>query len=273
METQKIILDQKSIDALIREGRGKGHGSDYKPWIFAQSVSVNSHKHRWLGKTTGREHHFLSNLEHEIGSICDWSEEVTDIREQFPLLPITETIEIASDLGIAHPSMRKKHQKVKYIVMTTDLVLDVRKDQSTILVARAIKPHGKLSDSRTLQKLEIERRYWERREIDWGIITDLDYNRTMARNIADTLRHYQTLEGRIELHATEIESLAHHLTDRVRTRDESLIKIIRDFEIEQGFPSGRGLDLAWYLIANRRWIVDLTQKLEPHKKIHLIETR
>ncbi|MEW9502895.1 TnsA endonuclease N-terminal domain-containing protein [Jeotgalibacillus marinus] len=58
---------------------------------------------------------------------------IKDIREQFPLLPIEETIIIADELGIDHP----KHPKTgEYIVMTTDFILTVENGNERIDIAR-----------------------------------------------------------------------------------------------------------------------------------------
>lgn len=35
-----------------------------------------------------------------------------------------------------------------------------------------------------LEKFEIERVYWHRKEIDWGIVTEEEIHKTMARNIS-----------------------------------------------------------------------------------------
>lgn len=37
---------------------------------------------------------------------------------------------------------------------------------------------------RVLEKFEIERVYWERHHIDWGIVTELEVPKNMAHNIA-----------------------------------------------------------------------------------------
>ncbi len=49
-----------------------------------------------------------------------------DIREQFPLLPIEETIIIAEELGIKHPTDPNTGEPV---VMTTDFLVTVSKNQ------------------------------------------------------------------------------------------------------------------------------------------------
>lgn len=58
---------------------------------------------RGVGIKTGRLHGFLSDIECNYYYYLDISENVIDIREQYPLLPIEETILIANELELEHP--------------------------------------------------------------------------------------------------------------------------------------------------------------------------
>lgn len=105
------------IEKWIKEGRGSGVGIDYKPWLKIQDVSSLGRSTRLKGIKTNRQHEFLSDLERNYFYLTEYSDEVIDIREQFPLLPLEETIVIADELGIKHPTDLKTG---KPIVMTTD---------------------------------------------------------------------------------------------------------------------------------------------------------
>ncbi len=52
----------------------------------------------------------------------DWAPSVVDIREQFPLLPIEDTLRIAERLGYRHP---RHPQTRRPIVMTTDFLVTI----------------------------------------------------------------------------------------------------------------------------------------------------
>ena len=92
------------IEKRIKEGRGSGRGNEYLPWLTIQDVSSNGLATRIDGWKCDRGHHVMSNLERDYLYILDWSDQVTDIREQFPLLPIEDTQAIADELGVPHPS-------------------------------------------------------------------------------------------------------------------------------------------------------------------------
>ena len=51
------------------------------------------------------------------------------------------------------------------------------------LKARTIKCSSELSKRRTIEKLEIERRYWQRMGIDWKVVTEHDMSIVKIRNI------------------------------------------------------------------------------------------
>nr|WP_254052811.1 TnsA endonuclease N-terminal domain-containing protein [Bacillus sp. V59.32b] len=101
----------------IKEGRGSGFGAEYKPWLKIQDVSSKGRSTRLKGIKTNRQHEFLSDLERNYFYITEYSDLVIDIREQFPLLPLEETIVIADELGIKHPTNPRSGE---LIVMTTD---------------------------------------------------------------------------------------------------------------------------------------------------------
>jgi hypothetical protein len=81
--------DQAVIDRRIKEGRGQGTGAEYTPWLYVQDVPSNGLAHRIKGWKTKREHHFFSTLERDYFYVLEWSPFVIDIREQYPLLPLS----------------------------------------------------------------------------------------------------------------------------------------------------------------------------------------
>lgn len=62
----------------------------------------------------------------------EWSEQVIDIREQFPLLPLDKTLYIAQKLGIKHPTDPKNKLP---IIMTTDMLLTIKQEESIKFIA------------------------------------------------------------------------------------------------------------------------------------------
>ena len=94
-----------NIDKIIKEKRGIGEGKVYKPGIKIQDFPSMGRVTRGLGDKTMRQHDFLSDLERDYSKYLEFADDVVDFREQFPLLPIEETIIIAKELGFEHPKI------------------------------------------------------------------------------------------------------------------------------------------------------------------------
>jgi hypothetical protein len=103
---RRIIISASGIEKRIKEGRGQGRGPNYLPWLFIHDVPSKGLAWRIKGWKTGRPHHLLSDFEHNYQLIKDWDPSVIDIREQYPLLPLEETLAIAEECNIRHPSVR-----------------------------------------------------------------------------------------------------------------------------------------------------------------------
>ena len=80
---------------------GAGCGADYHPWLPV-GIPSRGEAHRIRGAKTRRAHHVHSNIEQACLYLLDWSLRVIDTREQFPLLPLQETLAIAAGLGVAY---------------------------------------------------------------------------------------------------------------------------------------------------------------------------
>ena len=199
---------QSTINRRVHEGRGQGNGVSYKPWLTVQDVPSQGLTHRIKGWTTGRIHHLFSNLERDAFYVLDWSKRIHDIREQYPLLPLEETKVIADEIGVRHPTDPRTQQMV---VMTTDFLVDVQGEDRTIQQARTVKPAEQLDHPRILEKLEIERRYWQAREVDWGIVTENEIPVVQSANIR-LLHGYQQLEERLSEH-TKCSEVIQYLLD------------------------------------------------------------
>ena len=168
--------NQTKFEKYIKDGRGRGAGADYLPWITVHDFSSRGIVSRVKGIKTQRVHHFLSRNELYYFYLLDWSDSVLDIREQFPLLNVELAVEIAQNAGIKYPY--DNISGFPYI-MTCDFMITTPQG----LKARTIKCSSELSNKRVLEKLEIERRYWDKLNIDWRMITESEIPVSKAKYI------------------------------------------------------------------------------------------
>lgn len=171
-----IILDSRS-QKWIKQGRGSGSGKDYHPWLTVRDLPSSGRSHRIWGFQTQRTHHLLSDLELAAFFLFDWNSTVTDIREQYPLR-LEDTLKLATDAGIRHPEVGGQVQ-----VMSTDLLVDTNRP-NTPRLAIQVKTSTDLFNPRTIEKLELERRYWEMKEIPWYLLTERQIPKIVIKNIA-----------------------------------------------------------------------------------------
>lgn len=213
--------------------------------------------HRLVGAVTGRVHHLLSDIERGAFLIYDFRDDARDIREQFPL-DLDQTRGIAEAAGIAHPVDSKSRAD---LVQTTDLVIDLEFDGKIVTVARTVKPSEALGKPRTVEKLEIERRYWAAQGIDWGIVTERELPPSLLRNLEllqgcaslDDLN--QPFEGyyreRAGLIASELEAWP----------AATLQAFCQAMDTRMGLNPGGVLLLVRHLLAVKLWRVDMAQPI------------
>jgi hypothetical protein len=172
---------EADINRHISNGFGSGAGISYKPWLRVQDVPSLGHSRKVHGVKVDRTHHLLSNLEHAAFLASEFSEEVVDIREQFPLLPRGKAQAIASTLGIRYPLYPKTSLPV---VMTTDLLLTVREaNGSHKQVAWSVKYAKDLADLRTIEKLQVEKEFWNSQGVEWSIVTEEQFTIDLINNL------------------------------------------------------------------------------------------
>ena len=270
MTRNRRQTSEEAILRLIREGKGQHEHAEYQPWLTVRDVPSRGLSTRRKGWKTGRVHHFLSKLEKKYFYTLEWSKIVTDIREQYPLLQLKETLDIAKQCGFDHPSIQNKHDpKMRVpIVMTTDFLITLTIDGKRVERARTVKYADDLQSPRILQKLEIERRYWEARGISWGIVTEHEIPFVLADNV-ELLYPNRYLDRDSRYSRRELYSAATALTKEVQGSTLSLRHIALDCDAILGFDEGTCLSIAYFLIANRYWEIDMYTPIQPGKRLDL----
>ena len=259
-------LSASKIEQKIKEGDGQGRGADYKPWCVIQDVPSQGLVTRIKGWKTGRVHHLLSQLELHYFYLLEWSSHVQDIREQYPLQPLDETIAIAHECGIKHPM----HPQTKEpIVMTTDFVITFKHGMTTFEQARTVKPAGELQRMRVLEKLEIERRFWTVRGTDWGIVTEQELPQPWAKNAAQ-LHGYLNVTDRLSLTPEEITPIVEHLSQLVKVNVRPLRVVTAECDKQLGLVPGTSLTLTYHQLATKRWTIDMNIALNPNQPLCLL---
>lgn len=253
MAKHRCTWDAKQYHKRIAEGRGQGILGDYKSWLTIHDLASRGVVSRTLGRTTGRIHHTLSGLETAFLYILDASDQVLDIREQYPLLPVTETVLIAERTGIRHP--RDSVSRYPY-VLTTDFLITTKDG----LAARSIKPSSELENLRVREKLELERRYWKERGVEWRIVTEREIDFQKARNLEWVYRswyYYDMLP--LEADSNQVEIFFLNMYNETQM---PVIEIARRTEERFTLRAGLGLTTFQHLILENRIKLNMSQPID-----------
>lgn len=253
MAKRRYGFDEDKFARFLKEGRGQGTGGSYKPWLTIQDVPSMGRTARPTGWKTGRLHHLLSDVEAATFYLLDWDDHVLDIREQFPL-DREKTRCIALEIGVAHPADVETNTN---IVMTTDFLVDISTDLGRKSLALSVKKSADLDDGRTVEKLEIERRYWLAQGTEWAIVTERDMNKHRVANVR-WVHEMHSLDGVAVPHTEYWQDRCRVLLDHLGQCAAMTIKqFLRWLESNQGFASGEGLTAIRHLIATKMLAIDM----------------
>ena len=264
MGKYRKLLTRLSAMRLWKKKYGQGIGTNYKAWLQTRNVPSRGERNRVKGIKTDRIHQLLSHFEYQYFSLLEWADNVVDIREQYPLWHPDETQAIAKALGIDHPCP-PGHD---FHVMTTDFVITLKDDDGQErLIARTLKKSVDLDDSRVLEKLEIERYYWLRKNVDWGIVTELELPTNLVTNLELWLPFYK-LDFPFGNLMSKSE-VATYLSQSVMTLKAGLSMVARQCDFDLGLPIGTCLQLAYHLIATKQWRIDVHQPFLPSQILEI----
>lgn len=245
---------EEAIARLIKDGRGRGKLATYKPWIYTTELYSQGRTHCIYSDKTGRTHELLSDGELNAFLMLEWSKEVSDIREQFPL-EREVTQEVASKLHLHHPCYPKTHVP---LVFTLDFLVTRMCNGEPLLVAYSIKTMEDLDKQSVVERLEIERASAQAYGMEYHLLVKELMPSTTIANIRwirgaalepkapDKARwHYE------ELMNLMVEDL------RNKTPDIRLVDYCSDFDRRRGIEKGTGLRVARMLLAKRVLTMDM----------------
>lgn len=248
-------MNEKTVQRFIAEGRGKGHGVNYKPWITVRDISSIGESRRVQGLKINREHQLLSNVEWHLFLLLEWSTDVTDIREQFPL-DRDLTQEIAATLGIRHPFYPGTNVPT---VMTVDMLATRNHAGKSVLEAFDAKRTEEAENETSLAKLEITRYYFENSGIPHRLVFHSELPQPEVTNIelirGSALRpdENEPYPGFYEHHKRLMASML----ERSHAKG-SLTEFCNSYDTIQSIHCGEGLRVAKMLMLDRTLAADLS---------------
>lgn len=250
---------RKTDKHRLLEERGSGTEVDYNSWFKVHEFASRGRVHRILGWKQNRVYQLMSDLELYYFLLTQWEDNVNDIREQFPLLPIETTIAISKELNIIHPPISRTEDKDKTVI-TTDFLLTLHTDIGIQrIVARTIKPDSQLQNNRVQEKFAIEKEYWRRKNVDWKVVTDKEMNLVRAKNLHFIYDSYFWNKDRGYSDA-QLNQLIYQFKNTIIGNDFHIASSIEKIEKTMDWQYGEGLCFFKYLLLKKEIMTDFDVK-------------
>lgn len=270
MGNKRGIYTEDTIEKFLSEGRGLGEGDTYVPWIFMDDFSskgVSAGIKSWKHPNRKTPVQLLSTGETEYYHSLCWPDSITDIREQYALLGYNnssdETVEIAEKLGIKHPVYSGSNT---YSILTTDFMVTQIVNGNKTYLARTFKLTKDLK-GRVLEKFEIEKEYYSRREIDWKIVTENEIDENVFFNVH--FLYNSRVKAWLGLNERNIQYIEDALNNEIMRTEDSLANITMKVDTSLGLAPGKSLAVAKYLLANKIWLFDIKKKIDTNSHIDI----
>ena len=272
------VMTQKKLNEQIRLGFGQGHGSSYQPWlkIRRKNSSPNSNQVVAWMPPLERTAHYFSRGEYHTALTLLWLG-ICDLREQYPLWPIAHPhpmegaggteymkfnwsrglLDIAHDAGIEHGV--EFGTKIPYTA-TIDMLAMAPMENGLRLVGFSSKPivdHDDEVKMRTLERLELERRYFE--EINAGYF--VTSSGLVPALMAGQLEWW--LDSSTLYSAPGLIPLTDCFADCINAHKELSISELVNYA---SFSLSINLDAAWLLFNHCAW----TQKIDIDPTIRVL---
>ena len=163
-----------------KKARGTGAGVGYKPYIQCREFNSLGTCSTPIDWKTGRTVELLSQAEKAVWYLLRWENDVVDILEQYPL-DLSKTVSLAEAYGIRHPKDTRTRMTTDFLVVMKDgtrNAVSVKSDESD------------LKNRRTVQKLFLEKTFWENEGVPFVIMLKSRMNMTKVHNIRMVTEFY-----------------------------------------------------------------------------------
>jgi hypothetical protein len=255
-----------------KQGYGAGERESYKPWIRVQDFASRGVSARVPGITIRRTHHLLSRLELRAFLFFDFKADVIDIREQFPLFPLPSVLALAKQLEIRYPH----HSDTKVpVVLTSDFLLTLRNTDGKLhYVAVECKLASELTPSRprvlerTLEKLELKRRYWASLGVDFKLFTENSVSDTCFKNLRVL---NEVAAPNAELRSKRTASRLMRTLGAINWLDKPLRELISEVALGSNLSWDHAFEVFKFMVWHDYIRIDLEEPLLRHRPLATLE--
>jgi hypothetical protein len=266
MSGKRPIWSEQTFKRYLEEGRGQGTLSNYIPWLGIRDLPKTSGTRRVTGWKTNRAH-VLTKLQYDYFLLLEWSDNVMDIRENYPMLPREEAMAIAGETGINYPVDPASQEP---LVLTTDFLLTVTDGNGYRDVARSVINQRELEKRTVLERLELTRKFWQARGVRWELVTESKLPRTLILNIKHVHAAFH-LEATPRYSVVDLVSLIPDLKRYLNQGKGRIKDALEEMEEAFNLDSGTALHLFTHLVARKEIVLDMHELIDITKSVSSIQ--
>jgi hypothetical protein len=245
-----VSWTEELIARRVKDGRGKGTGKGYSPWLFVQEFSSKGTQTRVPSVKVGRTIHTFSYLERALFLYTEFQSNFGDFQEQYPM-ERSVTLGAAKTLGIQHP--RYPHSRVP-VVMSLDAVVTMRDaDGKDRIAAWDVKPARQLLKKRVAEKLSLHKAYCAHHNMSHYLFTENSVSRNVVRNI-DWIRMSLPKDGELALVPGLFTWHPDQMLEQLATSRKSttITRFCSQYDFENKLECGTGLRILKLLLWDHR---------------------
>ncbi|MEB3103979.1 TnsA endonuclease C-terminal domain-containing protein [Ferviditalea candida] len=244
-----------TLKRFLDEGRGQGE-EDYKPWLKVSDIPSKGRVTRLYSRKLNRTIHLLTDSQTRYFYLLEFDDRVVSVKEQYPLLNIAD---IMDQLDESLVKRLKNRDGTPHVLVTTFLITAKDEKGQLRTYARSIKDRTELEKKDTLERLEIQRRYYESLKMEYAIVTSEEIPYQRSRNIEWVLPALYIEDA--GLTEQEVKYYSTYIMEALRSKREPVRGILDAFERETKREKGLGLFLFRYLIASKQIEINLDQEI------------
>ncbi len=234
----------------------------HKVSLKVTTFSSKGRATRIYGYKTKKIHHLQSDNQLRTFLILEWSDMVKDIEENVELKDLEKTIYNVENLRL--DKFRDK-ETGKLYKLHTNFLITINRSNIEEQVAISVKSLSEIERKTVIEKMEIEKRYWKTKDINFYVITEKEIDKQLVENIiwAREVLIDKSIENKEEFS----EKLYYFLQNNMEKR---LADVLNIFDKEENLKTGTGLFILRYLTAKKEIEINMKEKLNFNNSIKYV---
>jgi TnsA endonuclease C terminal/TnsA endonuclease N terminal len=260
--------NEEKLQRYMKEGRGQGEYEEYKGFIQIHDFGSLGRSARIKSWKTNRIFHLLSDIETRFFYLTEFDDSILQVKEHFPLYDFEDVVGEQEDINIR--KFKDKQSGFPYILTATFLLTVRGQDGRTFEVARSVKASHELEKKATIERFELIRRYFDKKGIAWGLVTQKEIPLIKAKNI-EWVHPAKFLTETTDFTESDVGYLQSSLMESFSGNTRAIRDITSVFDNQLNLEAGSGLLIFKHLLATKQIKIDMHKKIDLNESAKILE--